>query len=190
MPPDMNIKKCTGCKEEKPISEFAKEKRIKSGYRSRCKACILKYNREWVGSNEKHVKEQRKRYGEEHREYLGEYKKQYYKENKDRIRKYMRDNWGRIRENSRKNKLLVKYNLTDGEYSEMLVGQGGVCAICGEPETAKFKGVVRKLTVDHNHTTGKIRGLLCNRCNAGIGNLRDDITILRHAMAYLEKRDL
>jgi hypothetical protein len=65
------------------------------------------------------------------------------------------------------------------EYSTMLNTQGGVCAIC--------KGVcTRALAVDHNHVTGKVRGLLCNNCNRGLGHLKDDVGLLRQAVMYLE----
>lgn len=57
------------------------------------------------------------------------------------------------------------------------------CAICGVPE----KELTRKLHTDHNHETGKIRGLLCANCNHGIGNFKDNIRLLFLAVEYLEK---
>lgn len=69
----------------------------------------------------------------------------------------------------------------------MYVSQNGVCAICGKPETEKSrKGNVRSLHVDHNHDTGKVRGLLCGKCNRSIGVLGDSVQILRNAVKYLE----
>lgn len=76
------------------------------------------------------------------------------------------------------------YGLRPEEYSSRLATQGGVCAICGEPPVAD--GPRPGLSVDHDHQTGENRGLLCSRCNAGIGNLRDDPRLLRAAAAYLE----
>jgi hypothetical protein len=68
-------------------------------------------------------------------------------------------------------------------YFAMLVSQSGLCAICSEP-TSSPSG----LSVDHDHRTGRIRGLLCSLCNMGIGNLRDDSVVLRRAVTYLEAR--
>jgi hypothetical protein len=67
-------------------------------------------------------------------------------------------------------------------YQEIFEAQGGVCAICASPENGRYV----HLSVDHNHDTGKIRGLLCNNCNRGIGLLKDDPKILEQAKKYLE----
>jgi Recombination endonuclease VII len=58
------------------------------------------------------------------------------------------------------------FGLEPGQYDEMLVGQGGVCAICGQPETSTYNGNVRALAVDHDHSTDEVRGLLCFACNS------------------------
>ena len=191
MLPNINTKKCTGCKEEKPIHEFVKDKHVKSGYDSRCKKCILKYNREWNKKNETHRKSQQKQYREEHKEYLRERRKKYYRKNRERIRHnqtvYTINNIVRLRDDRRKRQLSIKYNLSDEEYSKMFSEQGGICAICGNPETANRNGIVKQLTVDHNHITRQIRGLLCQKCNSAIGYLGEDIEIFRNAISYIEK---
>lgn len=71
------------------------------------------------------------------------------------------------------------YGLTPERHDALLESQGGVCAICSKPGL--------KLVVDHDHATGKVRGLLCHHCNVGIGYLRDDIEILASAQTYLSK---
>lgn len=78
---------------------------------------------------------------------------------------------------------IAKLGLTVDDYVEMLKDQGGVCAICkrGEPSG-------RRLAVDHNHHTKKVRGLLCRSCNMGIGLLQDDHAILTAAAGYLVAR--
>jgi hypothetical protein len=68
-------------------------------------------------------------------------------------------------------------------YDSLFQNQKGVCAICGSPENGRYK----HLSVDHCHETNKIRGLLCNNCNRGLGLLKDDPDILRKAAAYVEK---
>lgn len=78
-----------------------------------------------------------------------------------------------------------KFGITSETYSLMLQRQNGVCAICGNPETATRFGVVKALSVDHCHATGRIRGLLCSDCNTGIGKLKDNVTILQNAIRYL-----
>ena len=93
--------------------------------------------------------------------------------------------------------LRVVYGITPEEYDELLRIQNGVCAICGgtEATTLKVKSADRKraprqnmdtLKVDHDHITGKVRGLLCSGCNVAIGGFRDDIEAMRKAIAYLE----
>jgi len=79
------------------------------------------------------------------------------------------------------------FNLSLQEYGEILVAQNGVCAICNQPERTKRNGKTKALSVDHNHETGKIRGLLCHDCNTAIGKLKEDKMIFLSAIRYLEK---
>ena len=83
-------------------------------------------------------------------------------------------------------KLKRAYGISYQEYQVMLAAQNNGCAICGTTDTGKRKA----FHVDHNHTTGEVRGLLCGNCNSGIGNLRDDIGLLKRAIQYLEDKDL
>jgi hypothetical protein len=75
------------------------------------------------------------------------------------------------------------YGIDDMTYQAMFEAQGGLCAICHQPEIAK-KGT---LSVDHSHVTGEIRGLLCYKCNSALGGLDDDIERVRNLLLYLEK---
>lgn len=79
------------------------------------------------------------------------------------------------------------YGITLEQYNQMLKEQGYVCKICGEPETKRhFKsGKLMLLSVDHCHTTGKIRGTICARCNLMLGKVKDDVKILSSAIDYL-----
>ena len=61
-----------------------------------------------------------------------------------------------------------------------------VCDICKQPERDKRNGVVRLLNKDHDHKTGEWRGLLCTRCNNGIGMFRDNVELLKRAIEYLQ----
>jgi len=83
--------------------------------------------------------------------------------------------------------LRARYDIDPVDYEMILSWQGGVCKICKEaPGPKKPGGPVTPLQVDHNHETGAVRGLLCFRCNAGIGNLRDSPDLLRAAALYVE----
>ena len=77
--------------------------------------------------------------------------------------------------------LKMYYSMSLEEYNKLFEEQEGRCAICGKHQSYLKKG----LSVDHDHVTGKIRGLLCNNCNAGIGLLKDDIKLLTIAINYL-----
>lgn len=85
--------------------------------------------------------------------------------------------------------LKKKYGLTVEQFDQMLVEQGGVCAVCRKTENAKHAvtGGVRNLAVDHCHDSGQVRGLLCTNCNRGMGNFSDDVETLSAAIEYLEK---
>jgi hypothetical protein len=72
-----------------------------------------------------------------------------------------------------------RYGLSLNDLAAMKVAQGGVCAICGSPG---------RLHVDHDHDSGRIRGLLCNRCNLAIGQFGDESELLRQAARYVEER--
>jgi hypothetical protein len=74
------------------------------------------------------------------------------------------------------------YGITLEEYAEIFSKQNGVCAICLEECKTR-----KSLSVDHNHLTGKVRGLLCNRCNRAIGMFNDDVDILERAKKYITK---
>lgn len=81
----------------------------------------------------------------------------------------------------RRKQLREKYDLSPEDYTAMFESQEGRCALCRNEQSAK-----RALAVDHCHATGKIRTLLCDRCNIGIGMFKEDVTLLRAAIEYLE----
>lgn len=82
---------------------------------------------------------------------------------------------------------LKKYGINEKEYNSILDKQNYVCAICLKKEVKIHpkSGIPAKLSVDHNHTTGKIRGLLCSNCNFAIGHLNDDPYLCQRASQYL-----
>ena len=111
------------------------------------------------------------------------YDKKYYLDNKEKIKtqrkQYRQDNKEKIKTYYKQHRLKQKYNLSRDEYNEMLSNQEGKCGICKE--------VMIKICVDHNHNTGAVRELLCDRCNTAFGSFKEDPSILRAAAIYAEK---
>lgn len=82
----------------------------------------------------------------------------------------------------KKTNLMRCYGLTLEEFESMREAQGGKCKICGKDEKEEYYGT---LHVDHCHTTGKVRGLLCKGCNHGLGNFMDSVELMKKGIDYL-----
>jgi hypothetical protein len=111
---------------------------------------------------------------------------------KEEYNAYMRE-YNRKNPDARRNVDFKRtYGITVTEYNEILLSQQGVCAICSKPETSIDHRTkqIRNLAVDHCHSSGKVRGLLCSRCNVAMGQLKDDITVLQSAISYLQRSDV
>lgn len=105
------------------------------------------------------------------------------------IRKpYMKLWYGEHKENRRNYNLVQNYGITLEEYSRMLEAQAGVCAICKQPPSKKNNHAM-SLHIDHCHTTGRIRGLLCNKCNSGIGFFQESEELVTKAANYLKVKE-
>jgi hypothetical protein len=170
-------KKCTKCGEVKSADQFAKSLRYKSGLYPSCKDC--------------NNADDRKRY-QENREVIKAKKLGAYYDNLEHNRKrslgYYYDHREQSSLRNRSYYLKTKFGITLEQYQEMFDAQGGVCAVCGKPETSKSNtGDDKLLAVDHDHKTGKVRGLLCHKCNAGIGHFDDNESLLDKAIRYLRK---
>ncbi len=91
-------------------------------------------------------------------------------------------------EQRRNHRLKTNFGLTRDQYDAMHRAQSGLCGICGKPERQLGNHKqIKSLAVDHNHKTGKVRSLLCAKCNSGIGHFDDDITLFQAVIAYLKK---
>lgn len=103
-------------------------------------------------------------------------------------RKYRLENPEKVRESVKKSAIKKKYGITAEDKERMLKNQGYKCAICGEKIFlfGDSKNRNKIAHVDHDHKTGKVRGLLCNDCNRGIGLLKDNPLFLANAIKYLE----
>ena len=87
--------------------------------------------------------------------------------------------WRKVRSNRKRTEL---YNITPEQYNTLFELQKGCCAICGRHQNS-FK---KSLSVDHNHKTKEVRGLLCDRCNLMVGYSRESIIILKNTIQYLK----
>lgn len=87
-----------------------------------------------------------------------------------------------------KRQKLKRFDLTLEEYGAMFAAQNGVCKICSKPEEGidSRTGKVKALAVDHDHATGRVRGLLCGKCNHLLGLVKDDKEVLASAYDYLD----
>lgn len=155
---------CSRCKNDKPIEAFRRRKqRPETGKRlgrwSWCKECEA----------ESFQTPERRAQGNK----------------RSRVfRKRMKENNpAEAKRRERESNLKRNYGFGEEQYNAMLLAHGGVCCICGKPPT---KGRGKRLNVDHDHETGRIRGLLCVMCNISLGGFNDNPTLLRKAAEYIE----
>jgi hypothetical protein len=181
----VETKICGKCKIEKSIERFAKSSNRKDGYDYQCKDCT----REWRKNHKEYIDRKRKEWHDAHPDKIKLAHKRWAKKNRDKILKHNKKIRAEHPERARKHHLKFAFGITLDDYNKMFQEQNGVCAICGQPETKidKQKNKLRVLSVDHNHTTGQIRGLLCDRCNLGIAFFKDNAEILLNASMYLNK---
>lgn len=127
----------------------------------RCRLCAYERNRTWEKKNPDKVRSQKRR------TYLS--------------------NCDKYSEESR----LRQRKITAEQYNELLLKQNSLCKICNKPETKKMRkdGTESPLSIDHCHSTNKVRGLLCNKCNSGLGFFKDSIELLQEAINYLKGFD-
>lgn len=125
------------------------------------------------------------------KEYQKEYQKKWRVENSlqnnAKRRKRYKDNPTTIQAKVRARNRKLKYGMTDEEFYKLLALQNGVCACCGRPEIARHNDKLRSLSVDHDHLTGQIRGLLCTKCNTALGLLDENIDKCYMLINYIRK---
>ena len=153
----MATKICPGCKIEKDLKGFYATRGKKKNHPGRCIECSKEANKRWYKANKAR--------------------------NKRRSYRWITKNADEVRNKRLQN----KYGITLREYNRMLKRQKGVCALCGQPEKAKTRdGKIKALAVDHCHDTGKVRGLLCYKCNRSIGGIGDKLESAEKLVRYLE----
>ena len=173
----MKSKRCSKCGQDLPVREFTKRSNTRDGLQQRCRECqriirkkykemANRLSREWYKNNRPKAIANAKQWREEHREEYREWQRLYTK---------------RTKAKSRQQSLKKRYNIKPGVFERLLTTQGGRCACCGTNKP----GGNGTFCVDHDHVTGSIRGLLCHRCNLGIGLIGDDIMSILGAADYL-----
>lgn len=163
-------KACTKCGKVKLLSEFYRKKykgkRKTSIYVcSWCKECKLNWQKEHFQKAKPQIQKSRRKF---------------YSKNKKKIAVA---NAKRNKKNGWAYRIKARYGITAEQYYQMLKNQNGGCWICGR--TPK----IRRLHIDHNHKSGKVRGLLCMRCNRGLSWYGDSPIRLHKAAQYLEEND-
>jgi hypothetical protein len=155
------MKRCSKCRREKPETEFYRRSDT-DGRQYLCKECAKEARKKYRADPVKRA-----------REYAGR-------------RKWRECNRERAHVMDRERSLRNTYGVTVRQYDTMLEEQNGKCALCGKPEKTLLHGKVKRLAVDHDHKTGKVRGLLCNFCNRGLGYFLDDSALLKRASTYVK----
>lgn len=180
MDEDSPTKRCSKCGEDKPISEFYRQPGGLYGVRGDCKACIRAGRK----------RPPRPRYQRSTDPLPAERECVTCKQTKPLTEEFWRrHNKGGFRHEcaacQRMAAVFKRYGVTREQYTQMLLGQGGGCAICEGTGPGKRSGHL--LGVDHCHGTNRVRGLLCGNCNLGIDYFRDDPDRCRKGAEYLER---
>lgn len=164
----------------------AKNKKIKKKYNEQYRLDhsedIKKNNDAYYMKNLEEKKEYARQHYEDNKEHYKSKNKTYRENNKETIKKRQKEWYDSNTDKVKNEKLLKAYGITLEQYNEMFNKQEGKCAICGiNQNELKYA-----LYVDHNHTTKKIRGLLCHKCNTILGYANDKMEILTQAIEYLK----
>lgn len=181
------MKICKKCKLSKDESEFNVNKRYKDGLESACRECYQLYQKEYYHKNRDRILERERNSYQKNPEIKKKRATEYRDKNYEEVVRKRKETYYKNPDKHREYYLKDTYGITLKYYEEMLKAQGGCCGVCKKHHST----LQRNLCVDHNHVTGKIRGLLCDNCNHGIGKLFADIGIetLYNAIEYIKKRD-
>lgn len=134
--------------------------------------------------------ERMKRWRSAHKEHISVYQKAWREKNKSHVQAYQKTFQEQYRQRDDvqmtiwKNHLHKNYRMTPEAFNALWSEQSGLCAVCAVPMDPRGRQK-DAVCVDHNHETGKVRGLLCRGCNHGIGNLKDSPEVLEAAALYL-----
>jgi len=169
------LKTCTKCGESKrPIDFYRKE--------AHCRVCRNKESLAYHHAHPDRARAKVKEWDNANPGIRAARSKEWYRTHPEAKKKWRTDNPDSAKRQDRASKLKSAYGLTIADFDRMLASQGGVCAVCSGPPNGR--GAYH---VDHDHDTGKIRGLLCHSCNIALGLVRDSQDHLAKLMAYLRE---
>src|SRR5882724_3458295 len=157
-------------------------------YRETHRDEIRAAQRAWKAANREQVRAAGRKYAAENRVRLRENSRRWYAANREHSKAQHQawraahpEQWQKLSREGRRRYVLKQYGLTVAEYDLLLTTQDGKCAICHRAEWKRQHGKLRRLSVDHDHATGRRRALLCHRCNGLLGHAEDDAAVLRAA---------
>lgn len=173
----MEEKICSKCKKELPatLEFFHKSIKGKYGLRAKCKECRNIGKKIYREKNKEKINETQRQYRENNREKILKGKKDYYYKNHEKCKEERRIYDKNV-------KRFKTYNITKDIFIDLLILQKNKCKICNNIFINNSKAFI-----DHNHKNGTIRGLLCMSCNLGLGNFKDNPTLLNKAAEYIKK---
>jgi len=178
-------KTCTKCHEMKSLDDFYRNKRGRYGRQSQCKTCCDVVHQQWVKNNPQKIAQHQATYNKTHSEKVKTKTSSWIKNNPESYKK-RKNAWKAKNPDKVKSAALKSdYGINLNDFNLLLSQQNNSCAIC----TTHKDNLTKNLCVDHSHKTGKIRGLLCSKCNRALGLFGDNALTLRQAAAYLEKND-
>ncbi len=144
----------------------------------------MKYPKEyfikWRENNREKTRKSAEKYRSKHPERILKYRIDNKAEVNKRSIEYYRKNKDQQIKKRMEKRIMEKYNLTIDQYNILYDSQNGKCAICEKADN-------KNLSVDHNHQTGKVRSLLCARCNLALGNIREDLEVAKSLVKYIER---
>jgi hypothetical protein len=165
------MKKCNRCHTNKDGSEFYKNSYNSDGLKSICKKCTAKTAKIYYDNNPDKIKA---------------LSKKHYIENKEMLSLKSKEDW-KINSDRRKKSRLRPYGITPKELDLLFEQSNNKCNICSMTKEEHFLKYRRDLYIDHCHKNGKVRGILCHGCNLSLGNLKDDVDLLKNAIIYLQR---
>lgn len=207
----MKDKKCSKCKAIKPTTEFNKDRQKRGGISSACKSCNYIKNQTYRRKRAEELRREKtvcplykcckrckktmshtKFYRDKgHNDGLSSWciecsrkrQRARYETNKPKILGQSKDYYIKHGAKVRLLRQINRYGIDESHFVELVIRSQGLCDCC--ERQLETGGKASKLNIDHDHSTGLIRGILCTNCNTGIGMLGDDVDTLTKAIDYL-----
>jgi hypothetical protein len=166
------MKTCSRCQCEKPTEDFYARQAV-------CKSCSVQRAAEWAVANPDRARAAKVRYASKNKDKQRLRAREWARRNKEAVNAKHRAAYDPAE--SRKRMLQSRYGLSPEQYNQLFLDQGGSCASCG---TALVDSA--STHVDHCHKTGRVRSILCRRCNTCLGQFDEDAALIRKLAEYAD----